>query len=782
VGEDARPIGSDDTLDASSDHSVPNELAHIADRIGGRYEVLGWIGAGGMGSVYRVRDAELDEIVALKMLRRALVGDAQSLERFRTEVKLARRVTHPNVARTFDIGDHDGEKFLTMEYVEGEPLSRTIARGPLDLANVIDIGLGVSAGLSAAHAAGVVHRDLKPDNVLLGKGGRVVITDFGIARAYGEGESKPQTGSIVGTPAYMAPEQVDGKSETDSRADIYALGTMLFEMVTGRAAWQGDTPIMTALARLQKPPPDARLLRPETPRALGDAILRCMARAPSDRFPRVIDLAEKLHEAGVAASERVSPSMQTPRPLRPNAMVEVPRVTETAVAVLPLRNAASADDDFIVDGLTDDLIDTLSMTAGLRVRPRAIVARYHGTQDDLRVVGRDLGVHVVVDGSVRKAGGSVRLSLRVISVIEGFQLWAGRFDAQPGDLLVVADEAARAIATALTVKVDAPVREALSDGLAIELYFRAKREFRESWHSSMTVAVDLFEQALARAPTNPEILAGCALAFARMAFFSDAAPGISLARARELADHAVALGPHLGDSWAALYSVHMNAGDPIASARALREGVAHAPKSAQLQEMLGRILLEIGDARQAISRLEAALSFDPTAVAPEFELARAHALLGDWAKCDEILTRPSLNAGTGAISRARFALWRALPPPVPPDATPANSYQRLWCQILTTRALDEGQRAFMNERTTTAAGRLRALFWQRNAEVLAFVGEHEAALRAVFGAIDAGLIDILWVDRCPLLADLRTDPRWAELRTRVVERVRPIAEVLGFTA
>ena len=493
-----------------------------AQRIGERYDVLGWIGAGGMGNVYRVRDRELDEVVALKMLRRELVGDAQSLARFRQEVKLARRVTHRNVARTFDIGEHDGEKFLTMEFVDGEPLSLVLARGALATDVAIEIAVAICAGLAAAHAAGVVHRDLKPDNVLLGAGGRVVITDFGIARAH---EVDQASGTFAGTPAYMAPEQVEGKP-ADGRADLYALGAMLFEMVTGRMAWEGSSPFLVATRRLSEPAPDPRALRPNIPDVLASAILRCMARAPADRFARARDLEAELRNA------RAAPKRTTEDPIA----MAVAHPTETAVAVLPLRNAGSFD-DYVVDGLTDDLIDTLSMTPGLRVRPRGVVARYAGSDGDPRVVGRELGVQVVVDGSARKLGDSMRLGLRVISVAEGFQLWAGRFDARAADLLVATDEAARSIAAALTVKVNAPAREAPADALAIDFYFRARQEFRRSWHSDMTLAVDWFEQALARAPDNPEILAGCAIARARMAFF-DAAPAEATARARELAERA----------------------------------------------------------------------------------------------------------------------------------------------------------------------------------------------------------------------------------------------------
>lgn len=352
--------------------------------IGGRYDVLGRIGAGAMGNVYRVRDRELDEVVALKMLRSELAGDAQSLARFRQEVKLARRVTHQNVARTFDIGEHDGEKFLTMEFVDGEPLSRIVERGPMEVDAAIAIALGACAGLEAAHEAGVVHRDLKPDNVLIGAGERVVITDFGIA-----GDARQQTGTFAGMPAYMAPEQVEGKT-IDGRTDLYAFGAMLFERVTGRMAWEGTSPFLVASARLTQPPPDPRAVRRDLPEALAAAIVRCLARAPGDRFARAKDLADALRSARTTHAP----------PLDERAIaMAVPHTTETSVAVLPLRNAGSFD-DYVIDGLTDDLVDTLSMTAGLRVRPRGVVMRYAGVQGDPRLCASSASPRVFNSGQV----------------------------------------------------------------------------------------------------------------------------------------------------------------------------------------------------------------------------------------------------------------------------------------------------------------------------------------------------------------------------------------------
>src|SRR5688572_9186444 len=229
-----------------------------------RYEILGLLGAGGMGTVYRARDRELEETVALKMLKRQIASSKGILDRFRREVKLARRVTHRNVARTFDIGEYPGGKFLTMEFIDGTMLATHVAqRGRLRLAEIVRIGRELCLGLSAAHAAGVIHRDLKPENVIVARDGRVVITDFGIARVLRAEEAARSVGGLVGTPSYMAPEQLEGALDLDARTDIYSLGTILFELFAGAPAWSAETPLKTAMARLTQPPPDLRDVVPQ---------------------------------------------------------------------------------------------------------------------------------------------------------------------------------------------------------------------------------------------------------------------------------------------------------------------------------------------------------------------------------------------------------------------------------------------------------------------------------------------------------------------------------------
>jgi serine/threonine protein kinase len=278
----------DPKVRSSRDAGTSTHAAKLGIEVGGlvagRYEILALLGRGGMGSVYRVRDRDLDEVVALKILYADVSGSPDIVERFRREVKLARRVTHTNVARTYDIGEHRGAPILTMELVEGESLAQLLGKsGALSVRRALSIASQMCAGMIAAHDAGVIHRDLKPENVCIGNDGRVVLMDFGIARTYLPNEAR-LTGGMLGTPAYMAPEQVSGAETIDARADIYALGVVLYEMVTGVVAWTGASPFTVATARLTAPAPDPRAIREDLSAPIAELILRCMALNPADRF------------------------------------------------------------------------------------------------------------------------------------------------------------------------------------------------------------------------------------------------------------------------------------------------------------------------------------------------------------------------------------------------------------------------------------------------------------------------------------------------------------------
>jgi serine/threonine-protein kinase len=313
--------------------------------LAGRYEIEALLGSGGMGAVYRARDRELDEIVALKMLNRALVSSPAMLARFRQEAKLARRVTHRNVARMFDIGEHEGDKFLTMEFVDGEPLAALAARErPMKIQRVAKITEEVCAGLDAAHGEGIVHRDLKPDNVLIAKDGRVVITDFGIARL-STGDALKTMGVPIGTPAYMAPEQVEGAKDVDARADIYALGTMLFELLTGERAWLGESIYQVASLRLVMPPPSPKERRADLPDAVAEIVMKCMARRREDRYASAAEVAAALSGVTLPPAASLPSSPPVVARSRPLTAALAPTAADMkTLTVLPLRNAGPPED------------------------------------------------------------------------------------------------------------------------------------------------------------------------------------------------------------------------------------------------------------------------------------------------------------------------------------------------------------------------------------------------------------------------------------------------------
>ena len=632
----------------------------------GRYRILGLVGSGGMGNVYRALDTELDEVVALKMLRHELSQRDDVVERFRREVKLARRVTHRNIARVYDIGESEGEKFLTMELIDGPSLAERLAeRRALPLAEALELALVICQGLQAAHAAGVVHLDLKPGNVLLERGGRVVLTDFGIARALadaGRGEA------IQGTPGYMAPEQLLAGSDVDGRADVHALGALLYEMATGRPPFAGDSFRAAAISRFRSPPPDPRALNPSLPEALTQIVQKAMALQVEARYGSVGEMAGAL----VALAEQITMGdpESVPRrswPSRPSSVAPMEssqrpvRKLEKAVAVLPFRNAGAPGDDYLAEELTDDLIDALSMTPGIRVAARGVVngvlAGRAGV--DPRDLGQALRVQVVAEGSARRAGGRVRVSARLISVEDGFQLWAKRFDRPEEEVLAVNDEVARSIAGALTVEVRRPSRTGPPGAAAVDLYVRARNKYRRFWPEPVSEAIALFEEAEALAPGDPSILAGLSLAQTRLSHFLASA----IPAAIEAGRRAIVRSPTQGEPHLALGSALLHANRPEEAVVELRLAVALSPGLAEAHAALGRLLFETGAADEGVKRLRAAVELDPEVPLALYPLVRAHAFAGDWARALELAERSRATDGQLGylLNRARLALWRRRP-------------------------------------------------------------------------------------------------------------------------
>ncbi|HEY1957729.1 MAG TPA: protein kinase [Polyangiaceae bacterium] len=753
-----------------NDDSTPS-LESSRHVLGGRYEVLALIGVGGMGAVYKVRDRELDEVVALKMLKREIADAPGVVERFRREVKLARRVTHPNVARTFDLGEHEGERFLTMELIEGESLAARLARvGRLSVSDTIACVDAICEGLDAAHAAGVVHRDLKPDNVLLA-GSRVVITDFGVARGQ-EAGAAAKTAIPIGTPAYMAPEQVEASPTIDARADLYALGAMMFELLTGRLPFEADSVFAVAAMRLTQPPPDPRAFRPEIPETLALLVVRCMARKPDERPASAREVAARLASMTMPAESAVRPAA--------HATIQPPAdAANKTVAVLPFRNGGSPEDDYLAEGVSDDILDALSMTPGLRVRPRGVVMQHKNAASDPRQLGRDLGVDVVVDGTVRAAGDAVRVNARVLSVEDGFQIWAKRFEGSRADVLRIGDDAARAIADALTVR--KPERAALmTDPVAIDLYLRGRHEFLKFWGEANQRAVDLLAQAHARAPQDPLIMAGYALSLARQLGVANSMAHSDTAR--RVAEEAVRVAPKLAEAHLALANVRLHENDPQGTAAGIVRALQLAPLLPEAHDLRARLLLEIAPPREAIEAAERAIQLEPRLLHLRYSVqARARFVLGelDEREYAEAPSDPDV-AAIYWVMMGRLVMWKG------DYAEAARFAERIHqanmsshpmvstlSAILAKHDIPSEGRHFETRKTDARLTQRARVFWnQLSAEVRLFAGQ--MPLDDVKRAVELGLFDISWMDGCPLLEPLRREPELAALRATVAARAQSV--------
>jgi serine/threonine-protein kinase len=759
------------SLEASESVNPPREREVIA----GRYEILALLGTGGMGAVYRARDIELDEIVAFKVLR-ANGLSADDIERFRREVKLARRVTHTNVARVYDIGEHAGVRFLTMELIEGESVASLLGRQrPLPLEQTLTIASSVAMGLGAIHAAGVVHRDLKPDNVLIAKDGRVVIADFGIARSFA-GETGPTATSnmAIGTPAYMAPEQVEGRNDVDARADVYALGCMLYELATGRLPFPGDVPLAVAAIRLVVPAPDPRLIRPELPAAFAELILRCMRLRREERFATADEIAQALAAlTALATATQPLPLVKpTPAASRGGAGTSL-----KSVAVLPFTNAGAPGDDYIADELCDDLIDALSMTPNLRVSSRGVVARFRGAVDP-REVGQAIGVQVIVDGKVRVADGRLRLSVRISSVEDGFLLWVNRFDRPAAELLSVSDEVAIAIADALTVAPRGPVRPVITDAVALDLYLRGRQEYRRFWAESQRRAIAYFHEAIGRAPGTPTFLAALALSLCRLSFFDP----MSLVSARRAAEEALRVAPEMPEVRLALGSIELQSGNFVEAVRQLKRTIAGGPGLAEAHGALGRILCEAGGADVGIRYLEAAISLDPHVSLAHTEIDRMRLFASEEVRTATHADSSQLAVGDGAdlVIRARLALWRRERNTVLAGDSPVlqNTLPALLVELIANPTVESAERLQTHlkdvDRESPGSLRRQIFFSQLDAEVSAYMGDEARALESIRGAVRQGLFDVPWLDSLGLFDALRRQPDWQPLRATVQSRAAAI--------
>ncbi len=452
-----------------------------------RYEVEREVGRGGMATVYLARDVRHARPVALKVLHPDLAVSIGP-ERFLREIQIAARLQHPHIVPLYDSGQVGDLLFYVMPFVAGESLRQRLEREPrLPLEEAVGIARAVASALDYAHRQQIVHRDIKPENVMLHEG-EAVVTDFGIAKALSaaSASSLTQTGTAIGTPTYMSPEQAGGAAELDGRTDIYSLGVMLYEMLAGAAPFTGPT-LQAIFSKLfTEAPRPVRELRDEVPDWLEAAIDRCLAKSPDERFATATQFAQAL--AGVG--------LTTP-PGMPSGSGAV-----RSIAVLPFVNmSADAENEYFSDGIAEEIINALSKIHALRVAARTSAFAFKGKSEDIGSIGRKLKVATVLEGSVRKAGNRLRVTAQLINVADGFQLWSERYDRQLEDVFAIQDEIAENIVRALRLVLTEDERRAIEkppteNVEAYEYYLRGRQFFHQWSRTGIQYARRMFERAI----------------------------------------------------------------------------------------------------------------------------------------------------------------------------------------------------------------------------------------------------------------------------------------------
>jgi TolB-like protein/Flp pilus assembly protein TadD len=403
----------------------------------GPYEIRSPLGAGGMGEVYRATDSKLGRDVALKVLPTEMAQDSERLGRFRREAKSLAQLDHPNIVTIYSVEECDGVHFLTMQLVEGQPLDRLICADGLPLEQIVEIASALGDALAAAHEKGIVHRDLKPANVMVSKEGRVKVLDFGLAKDIGASnpadatltsDHRTQVGVVMGTPAYMSPEQTSGRP-LDHRTDIFSFGVLLHEMATGRRPFEGSSSAELVSAILRDTPPSVTDMRPDLPSDLARIVRRCLEKDPRHRLQTARDVSNEFRDMARTASRPTPVSTSAPRMVPPLESGAVHADEGFWVAVLPFKHAGSNPDlAALADGLTDDTITGLSKFSYLRVIARSSSSRYVGQSVDVRTAGKELNARYVMEATLRQAGSKLRLAVQLVDSISGAHLWAENYE------------------------------------------------------------------------------------------------------------------------------------------------------------------------------------------------------------------------------------------------------------------------------------------------------------------------------------------------------------------
>jgi serine/threonine protein kinase/Flp pilus assembly protein TadD len=495
-----------------------------------------------MATVYLAQDIKHDRVVALKVLHPDLAATLGP-DRFLREIKLAARLNHPHILPLFDSGEADGFLYYVMPYVEGESLREKLDREQqLPIDEAVHHGRAIASALDYAHRQGIVHRDMKPENVMLYEG-EAMVMDFGIAKAVSAAgsETLTQTGMMVGTPAYVSPEQAAGETNLDGKSDQYSLACVVYEMITGERPFAGATPQAIMAKRFTETPKSIRSIRGSVSESVEKAVTRAMATDATARYATTAQFGQAL-----ASGSIVTPTNTESLPVAPVSMAK-------SVAVLPFANlSADQENEYFTDGMADEIINALSKIQSLRVASRTSSFAFKGKNEDIGEIGKKLKVSTVLEGSMRKMGNKLRITAQLINAADGYQLWSERYDREMEDVFAIQDDISQAIVKALRVILSEGEKKQIEKARAVDVkaydyYLRGRQYFHHFRRKSLEYARQMFNRAIEIDPEYARAYAGVADACSLLYTYFDARES-NLRQADMASLKAIELEPELAEA------------------------------------------------------------------------------------------------------------------------------------------------------------------------------------------------------------------------------------------
>jgi serine/threonine-protein kinase len=722
-----------------------------------------------MGEVYLARDTRLDRDVAIKLLSGPLCDDPTARERLLREARAASKLSHPNIVTIYAIdtfGTHDG---IVMEYIDGVSLDQYRGVPGRTLADLVNVVWQVAEGLAGAHAAGIIHRDLKPGNILVDRHGRARILDFGLALT-NQSARLTREGAMVGSPAYMSPEQIRGQA-VDHRSDIFAFGILFYESLAGRHPFwaEQETAIMYAIVHDDPPPLSSRVTGLSA--AWDRFAATCLAKELGARFATSTAMAAALRElisasglsgsVGASGSNLILPGSPTPGSL-----------AAPSVAVLPFADLSPEhDQEYFCDGLAEELINALSGISGLRVVARTSAFSFKGQSLDIPTIGRRLGVTSVLEGSVRKHGGRLRISAQLVNVNDGYQLWSERFDRDAGDIFAIQDEIAQTVAGRLRVRLGSLPSPPTRDVEAYNLYLQGRFFWNKRTTEAMHRALESFQAAIARDPEFALAYTGVADSYLILEDHGFIGYRDAIAKAREAVERALAIDETLAEAHSSLAGIHSELREFDAADREFRRAIQLKPGYATAHHWYAtQMLLEVGRVDDAGREMHIAHELDPLSLIINTDLARHYYYTRDFAKAQTIVAN-ALTLDPHFIKARRLmflTLWQlqryaeavAEIPRWLPAYAGLDEDRTPWGEVLAKGGPTGILRRLLDIMLATNRG--YPLHYAK-ATLFAQLGDPEAAVAALAENVNVRSPNFAGLRMDAFLDPIRSHPRFAEL-------------------